>query len=191
MTTLCSGPLACCFAHFVSLRSAEFTISPVSYSSVSNLSVAGISVNLADFPSCIRVNIKASKTFSQKGATYSQDNTTPPFCAMDALFISLSDSWGLSSSTLPFPFCYSAYTLAWRSRLGLGNCASHSLQSGAAKVSGRPEFGVPDHLIQTLGHWSSNDRSYVWSVQRLSSHQLPLNCAAKTNYYYPCAVVLI
>ena len=35
-----------------------------------------------------------------------------------------------------------------------GNFSSHSFRIGAATVAARN--GVPDHLIQTMGRWSSN-----------------------------------
>ena len=35
-----------------------------------------------------------------------------------------------------------------------GNFSSHSFRIGAATVAARN--GVPDHLIQSMGHWSSN-----------------------------------
>ena len=35
-----------------------------------------------------------------------------------------------------------------------GNFSSHSFRIGAATVAAR--HGIPDHLIQALGHWSSS-----------------------------------
>ena len=35
-----------------------------------------------------------------------------------------------------------------------GNFSSHSFRIGAATVAARS--GIPDHLIQTMGRWSSN-----------------------------------
>lgn len=37
---------------------------------------------------------------------------------------------------------------------GQGNFSSHSFRVGAATVAARN--GVPDHLIQALGRWTSN-----------------------------------
>ena len=44
-----------------------------------------------------------------------------------------------------------------------GNFSSHSFRIGAATVA--PRSGIPDHLIQTMGHWSSNAISYTLGRQ--------------------------
>lgn len=55
-----------------------------------------------------------------------------------------------------------------------GDYSSHSFRIGAATVAARN--GVPDHLIQTLGRWSSNAyKSYIRTrVEALASTSVQL-----------------
>ena len=69
-----------------------------------------------------------------------------------------------------------------------GNFSSHSFRIGAATVAARN--GVPDHLIQTMGRWSSNayqlyirtpSESLTTLSQKLVWHYLYINKQNKTS----------
>ncbi|XP_031572598.1 uncharacterized protein LOC116306659 [Actinia tenebrosa] len=155
---------ACCLAYFGFMRSAEFTVPKLSsYSSAIHLSVQDIAVDSIDAPSCLCVYIKASKTDPfRKGCRVYVGRATPPLCAVHSLLAYLKirgDSPGplillQSGQPLTRPLLTN-----WLRKLLLlanipGNYSSHSFRIGAATVAARN--GVPDHLIQSMGRWSSN-----------------------------------
>ena len=72
---------ACCFAYFGFLRSAEFTIPSLSsYSVASHLNVQDLAIDSSAAPSCIRVNVKASKTDPlRKGCFVYVGKAKPPY----------------------------------------------------------------------------------------------------------------
>lgn len=155
---------ACTLGYFGFLRSAEFTVpSLASFSPEIHLSVADIAVDSQLSPSCIRLRIKASKTDPfRQGCFVHIGLGKAPVCAVQALLSYLSvrgDSPGplfLHKSGQPL----SRATLSdWLRQIlasaGVqGNFSSHSFHIGAATVAARN--GIPDHLIQALGRWTSN-----------------------------------
>ena len=120
-------------------------------------------------PDCLRVLIKASKTDPFcKGYFIHIDKGSFPLCALQVVMAYLvvhSNSGGplfLFQDGRPLS---RALLTAWLRQIlacaGVpGNFSSHSFPIGAATVAGR--CGIPYHLIQALGCWSSNAyKSYI------------------------------
>ena len=155
---------ACCVAFFGFLRSAEFTAPSVSaYSAEIHLSLSDVSVDSMTAPSCIRLRIKVSKTDPfRKGCFVYLGRGHSPLCPIEALLAYLSVRGGSPGPLFRLqsgqPLTRDLLTRWLRDTLALaripGNFSSHSFRIGAATVAARN--GVPDHLIQTLGRWSSN-----------------------------------
>ena len=134
-----------------------------SFSSAIHLSVADIAVDSSSLPSCLRVRIKASKTDPfRKGCFVHIGRGTLPLCAVHAVLAYLSLR---GNSPVPLFLLQNGQLLSrtiltdWLRQImsasGIpGNFSSHSFRIGAASVAARN--GVPDHLIQALGRWSSN-----------------------------------
>lgn len=155
---------ACTLGYFGFLRSAEFTVPTLaSFSSEVHLSVADVAVDSRSSPSCIRLRIKASKTDPfRKGCFVHIGLGRAPLCAVQAMLSYLSlrgNSPGplfLRKSGQPLS---RAVLTDWLRQIlssaGIpGNFSSHSFRIGAATVAARN--GVPDHLIQAMGRWTSN-----------------------------------
>lgn len=155
---------ACTLAYFGFLRSSEFTVpSLASFSEEHHLGVADIAVDSPVSPSCLRVRIKASKTDPfRKGCFIHIGRGNSPLCALSAVMAYL-ELRGNSPGPLFLlrdgrPLSRPMLT-GWLRRIlaaaGIqGSFSSHSFRIGAATVAARN--GVPDHLIQALGRWSSN-----------------------------------
>ena len=161
---------ACTLAYFGFLRSAEFTVPSVaSFSPSLHLSVRDISVDSSSLPSCMRVRIKASKTDPfRKGCAIHIGRGSFPLCAVHAMMAYL----GLRGDAPGPLFLLQNGQPLSRARLtdwlrqilsaaGVsGNFSSHSFRIGAATVAARS--GLPDHLIQALGRWTSSAyQSYI------------------------------
>ena len=154
---------ACNLAYFGFLRSAEFTVpNRSSFSLDTHLGVPDIAFDSVVAPTCLRVRIKASKTDPfRKGCFLHIGRGSYPLCAIRALVAYLAIR-GSAQGPL-FLLCdgrpLSRVLLTdWLRRIlsssGVqGNFSSHSFRIGAATVAARN--GVPDHLIQALGRWSS------------------------------------
>jgi len=141
-----------------------------SFSAALHLSVGDISVDSDTNPSCLRVRIKASKTDpSRKGCSVHIWRGRFPFCTLQAVLAYLAvrgNSGGpLCLSQDGRPLSRTVLTARIReilARAGVaGNFSSHSFRIGAVTVAARN--GVPDHLIQALGRWSSN--AYKWYIR--------------------------
>ena len=160
----CMFRAACTLAYLGFLRFAEFTVPDLaSFSSTIHLSVADIAVDSILAPSCLRARIKASKTDPfRKGCFIYIGCGNLPLCAVHAMLAYLSfrgDSPGpLFLLQNGQPLSHAILTNWLRQILSAaripGNFSSHSFRIGAATVAARN--GVPDHLIQALGHWTSN-----------------------------------
>lgn len=155
---------ACSLAYFGFLRSAEFTVpSLAAFDSNIHLGVRDIAVDSHHSPTCLRVNIKASKTDPfRSGCAIFIGTGKVPLCAVDAVVSYLKQRGNaegplfLLSNGQPLT---RAFLTDWIRKIvaaaGLsGNYSSHSFRIGAATVAARN--GVPDHAIQALGRWSSN-----------------------------------
>ena len=151
-------------AYFGFLRSSEFTVSSLSaFNPLVHLSISNIAVDSHVSPSCLQLNIKASKTDPfRKGCCLYIGMGRPPLCALSALIQYLplrGQSPGplfLLSSGQPLS---RALLTRWLKDIfaaaGIeGSFSSHSFRIGAATVATRS--GIPDHLIQAMGHWNSD-----------------------------------
>ena len=161
---------ACNLAYFGFLRSAEFTVPNLaSFSPALHLGVVDISVDSDSRPDCLRVQIKASKTNPFcKGCFIHIGRGSFPLCALQAVMAYLVVRGNSGGPLFPFqdgrPLSRALLT-GWiretLARAGVpGNFSSHSFRIGAATVTAHR--GIPDHLIQPLGRWSSNAyQSYI------------------------------
>ena len=155
---------ACNLAYLDFLRSAEFTVPNLaSFSHSLHLSLADIAVDSDSKPSCSRVRIKASKTNPfRKGCFIHIGRGVYPLCAlqseMDCLAIRGNSGGPLFLLQDGRPFSQPLLANWIRqilARAGVpGSFSSHSFGIGAATVAAHR--GIPDHLIQALGRWSSN-----------------------------------
>ena len=155
---------ACTLGYFGFLCAAEFTVpSLASFSPLIHLTVQDIAVDAPSSPSSMRVKIKASKTDPfRKGSEIHIGLGRHPLCAVQAMMAYLSHR---GSSPGPL-FCLQdgqplsrGLLTDWLRQImaaaGVaGNFSSHSFRIGAATVAARN--GIPDHLIQALGRWTSN-----------------------------------
>ena len=111
----------------------------------------------------MRLQIKASKTDPfRKGAFIHIGLGRPPLCAVNSVMSYLTHRGNVPGPLFLFqngqPLSRSYLTDWLRQILASanipGNFSSHSFRIGAATVAARN--GVPDHLIQALGRWSSS-----------------------------------
>ena len=161
---------ACNLAYFGFLRSAEFMVPNLaSFSPALHLGVVDISVDSDSHPDCLRVRIKASKTDPfRKGCFIHIGRGSFPLCALQAVMAYLVVRGNSGGPLFLFqdgrPLSCALLT-GWIRQIlapaGVpGNFSSHSFHIGAATVAARR--GIPDHLIQALGRWSSNAyHSYI------------------------------
>ncbi|KAK3742151.1 hypothetical protein QZH41_007465 [Actinostola sp. cb2023] len=155
---------ACNIGYFGFLRASEFTVPNLaSFSSAQHLQVSDISVDSATQPTCLRIRIKASKTDPfRQGCFVHIGRGSTTLCAVEATLdylVRRGNSPGpLFIRQSGLPLSRSLLTSWLRSIIegaGIpGNFSSHSFRIGAATVAARN--GVPDHLIQSLGRWTSN-----------------------------------
>lgn len=155
---------ACNIGYFGFLRASEFMVPNLaSFSSAQHLQVSDISVDSATQPTCLRIRIKASKTDPfRQGCFVHIGRGSTTLCAVEATLdylVRRGNSPGpLFIRQSGLPLSRSLLTSWLRSIIegaGIpGNFSSHSFRIGAATVAARN--GVPDHLIQSLGRWTSN-----------------------------------
>lgn len=155
---------ACSLGYFGFLRASEFTVPNLSsFSSSLHLGVQDIAVDSPVAPSCMRIKIKGSKTDPfRKGCFIHIGVGRPPLCAIHALMTFLTLRGDAPGPLFLFqsgqPLSRSVLTDWLRQIMASaripGNFSSHSFRIGAATVAARN--GVPDHLIQSMGRWSSN-----------------------------------
>ena len=155
---------ACSLGYFGFLRASEFTVpSLASFSPSTHLGVQDIAVDSPSAPSCMPVKIKASKTDPfRKGAFIHIGLGRPPLCAVHSVMSYLTCRGDIPGPLFLLqngqPLSRSLLTDWLRLILASanipGNFSSHSFRIGAATVAARN--GVPDHLIQALGRWSSS-----------------------------------
>ena len=155
---------ACTLGYFGFLRTSEFTVpSLASFSPSLHLGVQDIAVDSLSAPSCMRLKIKGSKTDPfRKGAFIHIGRGRPPLCAVHSVLSYLASRGDCSGPLFLFqngqPLSRTLLTDWLRQILSSanvpGNFSSHSFRIGAATVAACN--GVPDHLIQALGRWSSS-----------------------------------
>ena len=160
----CTFWAACMLGYFGFLRSAEFTVPNLaSFSPAIHLSVADIAMDSHQSPTCLHVRIKASKTDPfRQGCHIHIGLGRAPLCAVHAFLAYLSVQGNVPGPLFLLangqPLSRAILTDWLRqifSTAGIeGNFSSHSFRIGAATVAARN--GIPDHLIQALGRWTSN-----------------------------------
>ena len=146
------------------LRASEFTVPNLSSFSASlHLSVQDIAVDSSSAPSAMRIQIKGSKTDPfRKGCSIHIGLGKHPLCAVQAMLSYLALRGNGPGPLFLFasgqPLTRASLTDWLRQIMASarisGNFSSHSFRIGAATVAARN--GVPDHLIQTMGRWTSN-----------------------------------
>ena len=172
---------ACNLAYFGFLRSSEFTVPNLaSFSKESHLSLADIAIDSYESPSCLRLHLKASKTDPfRKGCFIHIGKGNFPLCAIHSLMTYLNDRGDKEGPLFLYQDGRSlsrASLTDWLRRIlsaaGVpGTFSSHSFRIGAATVAARN--GIPDHLIQALGRWSSN--AYQLYIPSPSESLAPLS----------------
>ncbi|XP_032220413.2 uncharacterized protein LOC116603397 [Nematostella vectensis] len=161
---------ACCLAYSGFLRASEFMVNSSSiFSPDLHLNVPDISVDSMSNPTMLRIHVKASKTDPfRKGTHVFICRAKPPVRAVEAVLGYLTRRGGPPGPLFVMesgqPLSRQKLTSWLREILQLegvpGNYSSHSFRIGAATVAVRN--GLPDHLIQTLGRWTSGAyRSYI------------------------------
>ena len=155
---------ACTLAYFGFLRSSEFTTPNSSaFSSAVHVTLQDVAFDSHKDPSCVRVFIKASKTDPfRKGCYIHIGQGREPLCAIAALSKYLQCRGDVHGPLFVrrggAPLSRALLTDWLRgivTSAGLdGNYSSHSFRIGAATMAGKN--GVPDHIIQSLGRWTSN-----------------------------------
>ena len=182
---------ACTIAYFGFLRSAEFTVSSLAnFADSIHMGIQDIAVDAASNPTCLQVRIKASKTNPFcKGCFIHIGKGNYPLCAIQTLLAYLAirgnsvgplfllqDGWPLSRTLLTSQIRQILTTAGVPS-----NFPSHSFRIDAATVAAHN--GVPDHLIQALGHWSSDAyRLYICT---------PLEALARLSCLVPLSRTLL
>lgn len=128
-----------------------------------HLQVSDIALDSSSAPSYMRVHIKASKTDPfRRGCQIQIGLGSPPLCAVRAMLSCLSLRGPAPGPLFLFqdgqPLTHSRLTSWVRQIIATasirGNFSSHSFRIGAATVAACN--GIPDHQIQTLGHWTSD-----------------------------------
>ena len=178
----------CSLAFFGFLRVSEFT-SSVPFNPVRHLSPTDVEF-LPGHPSPgIRLRIKMSKT-DPLGAGHHVyiGRTSNQLCPVQAIenFLALrgsafgplflwSDGSQLTSAHVNF------YLRDIVAKVGFsGNYSSHSFRIGAATAAAAA--GVPDHLIQALGRWTSQAYlRYIWSAPDTFLRVAPLLAGVGDN----------
>ena len=153
---------ACCLGFFGFLRAGEFTTNSPFDPNI-HLGLSDVQADTLVDPTCFRIHIKCSKTDPFRvGCDVYIGRGNDLVCPVVALANFLAVR-GPSSGPL---FCYTDGRPLTRQLLsstvqsivrlaGLpGNYSGHSFRIGAATTAA--SRGVPDHLIKTLGRWSSD-----------------------------------
>ena len=153
----CMFRAACSLGYFGFLCASEFTTPNLSSL---YLGVQDIAADSPSAPSCMHISIKGSRTYPfMKGCFIHIGIKRHPLSA--AVFILHSKVMVQASC-----FCYKMDSLSlcniltdWLRQIMasarvLGNFSSHSFRIEADTVAAYNE--VPDHLIQSMGCWSSN-----------------------------------
>ncbi|XP_070550754.1 uncharacterized protein [Ptychodera flava] len=172
-------------AFFGFLRCSEFTCSGRSFNPAYNLCVRDLNVqtDTQGYPDALSVNIKASKTDQmRRGFKLRLFATKSTICPVTTIHRFLRVRRQMCSSPqeplfiLPerVPLNRETFTALLRSllsRLGFQPhlYAGHSFRIGAATTAAHAH--LPDHLIQTLGRWSSDCyRTYIRTPESLLRH---------------------
>ena len=153
---------ACCLGFFGFLRAGEFTINSTIDPSI-HLTVQDLQVDAEVNPSGLRVCIKSSKTHPfRQGCFIYLGRGQAPLCPISAILAYLH----LRGPSSGPPFIDTHGRPLTRSRLSSfvqsvlqgsgipGQFSGHSFRIGAATTAA--QCGIPDHLIKTMGRWTSD-----------------------------------
>ena len=174
---------ACCLGFFGFLKAGEFTVNSP-FDSASHLSPEDFQVDSRSNPTCMRVQVKCSKTDPfRQGCCIYLGRGRSSICPISAITAYLTlhggspgpfflhmDGSSLTHQTL------SSFLQATLSASGFSRTFSgHSFRIGAATSA--VQQGIPDHLIKTMGCWSSDAyqlyiRTPMKTVLSVSSHLL-------------------
>lgn len=153
---------ACCLGFFGFLRAGEFTTNGT-FDPTVHLTAADLQVDSSTNPQSFRVLIKCSKTDPfRQGCFIYLGRGSLPLCPVTALtnylhlrgpgsgpLFMYQDGSPLSRSQL------SSFLQTTLQAAGIpGKFSGHSFRIGAATTAA--QRGVPDHLIKTMGRWSSD-----------------------------------
>ena len=171
---------ACCLGFFGFLRAGEFTSSCPFDPSI-HLTVSDVQADTLVNPTCFKICIKCSKTDPfRRGCDIYVGRGSGSICPVAAIGNFLALRGGA-----PGPlFCYADGRPLSRQQLSssvqsilhsagyTGSYSGHSFRIGAATTAATR--GVPDHLIRTLGRWSSDAyqlyiRTPIGSLTQISS----------------------
>ena len=152
---------ACCLGFFGFLRASEFTVNGP-FDPTLHLTTTDIQVDSLTNPQSFRVFIKCTKTDPfHKGCFIFLGCGSFPLCPV----VSLLNYFHLHGPGAGPLFVYQDGTPLSRPQLSSflqtilqlagvpGKFSGHSFRIGAATTAATR--GVPDHLIKTMGHWSS------------------------------------
>ena len=153
---------ACCVAFFGFLRVSEFTAG-LSIAPARQLCLADVEILAGSPPSAIRLRIKASKTDPLAvGCFVYIGRSSRTVCPVQAVLAYLTHRgsdpgpffrWHDGSPLTPVQVNF--YLRDILTRAGYqGNYSSHSFRIVAGTATAAA--GLPEHLIQTLGRWSSS-----------------------------------
>ena len=155
---------ACTLAFFAFLRCGEFTqASLTSYDSSKHLSQGDIAVNSHDNPTVMSVRIKSSKTDQfGEGVTLYLGKGCAPLCPISSMMQYLairSPAPGplfVDDSNKPLTkqaFISKVHSALSATGMSTEGYKGHSFRIGAATTAAA--CGVSEHLIKTMGRWSS------------------------------------
>ena len=153
---------ACCLGFFGFLRAGEFTVNCAFDPSI-HLTVQDLQVDAEVNPSSLRVRIKSSKTDPfRPGCVIYLGRGQAPLCPISAILAYLHRRGPLSGplfiDTHGQPLTRSRLSSFVQSVLqgaGIpGQFSGHSFRIGAATTA--TQCSIPDHLIKTMGRWSSD-----------------------------------
>ena len=153
---------ACCLGFFGFLRAGEFTVNCAFDPSI-HLTVQDLQVDAEVNPSSLRVRIKSSKTDPfRPGCVIYLGRGQAPLCPISAILAYLHRRGPLSGplfiDTHGQPLTRSRLSSFVQSVLqgaGIpGQFSGHGFRIGAATTA--TQCSIPDHLIKTMGRWSSD-----------------------------------
>ena len=155
---------AACLAFFGFLRTVEFTVpSAHLFDQECHLCTEDVAVDNSEYPSCLYVLIKQSKTDPfRQGCTLVLGFTGKSLCPVSSLMAFLVTR--VSQSGPLFTFQDSSYLTRARfvqerkralttGSIDADKYNGHSFRIGAATITA--EIGIEDSVIQTLGRWKS------------------------------------
>ena len=174
---------ACCLDFFGVLRAGEFTVNEP-FDPAIHLTPQDLQLDSTSKPTCLRVQIKASKTdpFHQGCFIYLDRGHTSicPIASLMAYLHRRSPAPGplfLQENGQPLTRTQlSNFFQSNLSAVGItGTYSGHSFHTGAATTA--TQQGLLDHLIKTMGRWSSDAylpyvRTPVQSILNISGQLL-------------------